>query len=140
MNIASATEAVDSVLIHDRVKSKTIKIGIQQLPCLMFSNEKVTVKPPPFVIDRWAGVSLIRKSKRSVCCFLDEETWGIKMLLKFLPWPTFYTILPIQFMLNKGQLLFHVRFLYQWHKAIVILTLFYLGWRGNFCPSHIFLL
>ena len=60
---ASATEAVDSGSIPGWVKPKTIKIGIHSFPCLTFSNQRDCVKPPPCVVDRWAGGSLTRRPK-----------------------------------------------------------------------------
>ena len=64
---ASATETVDwsSILtgisrtIPNRFKPFLLKIGFQ-LPCLTFS----IMKPPPCVVDRWAGGSLTRRPKR----------------------------------------------------------------------------
>ena len=51
---ASVTEAVDSSSIPGRVKTNTIKFGIHSFSA---------VKPPPCVVDRWAGGSLTRRPK-----------------------------------------------------------------------------
>ena len=62
MDGASATETVNSGSIPGRVKPKTIKIGIHSFPAT-FSNKRDSVKPPPCVVDRWAGGSLTRRQK-----------------------------------------------------------------------------
>ena len=50
---ASATEVVDFGLIPNWVKLKTIKSGwYSQLPCLAFSNQRDSVKPPTCVVDK----------------------------------------------------------------------------------------
>ena len=51
MDTASATETINTVLISNRIKPKTIKIAVQ-LPCLMFRIMRDSVKPPPCVVDR----------------------------------------------------------------------------------------
>ena len=38
----------------------------------------------PRVIDRWAGGSLTRRSRRSLCCLLVKTTWWIKMQLQMI--------------------------------------------------------
>ena len=60
---ASSTEAVDLGLIPGRVKPKDYKNWYLQLPCLTFSNQRDSAKPPSCVMDRWAGRSLSRKPK-----------------------------------------------------------------------------
>ena len=60
---ASATEAVDSGSIPGRVKPKNYKNWYSQLSCLTFSIKRDSVKPPPCVVDRWAGGSLTRRPK-----------------------------------------------------------------------------
>ena len=50
---ASATETVDSGSIPNRVEPKTIKSDwYSQLPCLTFSNQRDSVKPPTCVVDK----------------------------------------------------------------------------------------
>ena len=62
---AYATETVDSGSIPGWIKPTTIKNWYSQLPSLMFvQNEKVGVKPPPCVLDRWAHCML--KNKMSI--------------------------------------------------------------------------
>ena len=60
---ASATEAVDSGSTPGPVKPKTIKNWYSQLPRLTFSSKRDCVKPPPCLVDRWAGGSLTQRSK-----------------------------------------------------------------------------
>ena len=79
MDRASATETVDSGLIPGRVKTKDSKTWHSQLPCLTFSIERDSVKPPPCVVDRWAGGSLTRRPKVSFALFpssnVSETNW-----------------------------------------------------------------
>ena len=55
----STTEAIDS----PSGQTKDYKDWYSQLPCLTFSNQRDSVKPPPCVVDRWAGGSLTRRPK-----------------------------------------------------------------------------
>ena len=56
---ASATEAVDS----GSIPGQDYKNWYSQLSCLTFSIKRDSVKPPPCVVDRWAGGSLTRRPK-----------------------------------------------------------------------------
>ena len=58
---ATAAKTIGSGSIPGWVKSKTIKIGICSFSCLTFGIERDSVKPPPCVVDRWAGGSLTRE-------------------------------------------------------------------------------
>ena len=60
---ACATDTVYFRSIPCHVKVKTKKNWYSQFSCLTFSIERDRVKPPPCVVDRWAGGSLTRKPK-----------------------------------------------------------------------------
>ena len=71
------TEAVDPSSIPGQVKPKTTKIGIHSFLAVLvfvftvniknwysqFSSKRVSVKPPPYVVDRRAGGSVTRRPK-----------------------------------------------------------------------------
>ena len=60
---ASATGTLDSGSIPGRVKPKTIKIGIYSVYAVRSTLKRDSVKPPPSVVNRWAGGSVTRIPK-----------------------------------------------------------------------------
>ena len=77
MDIASATEAVNSGSIPGRVQPKPIKIGIHTYPAWR-SALKGTVwslRVCGKQVGRW---QLDSKTERSLCCLLAKATWWIK--------------------------------------------------------------
>ena len=72
---ASATETVDLGSILSWGQIKDYKNWYSQLTYLTFSNLKDSVKPPPCVVDRWAGGILTRRPKDPFAVFgLGQRT------------------------------------------------------------------
>ena len=57
------TETVDSGSIPGWVESKTIKLVFIAFPAWRAAIKRDSVKPPPCVVNRWAGGSLTRRLK-----------------------------------------------------------------------------
>ena len=78
MDWASVTEAVDKGSIPGRVKPKTIKIGIHSFPAWRSAIKRNNEKPPPCVVDRWAGWQLEAKDRKVPSLFPGQGTCWIK--------------------------------------------------------------
>ena len=77
---ALATETVRLWFDSWLSQSKHYTKWYSQLPCLAFSHTRDSVKPPPCVVDRWAGGSLTRKPKDPFAVSWPRQlpTWWIK--------------------------------------------------------------
>ena len=76
---ASVTEAVDSGSIPDRVKPKTIKIGIHSFLAWRSAIKGTVWSLRRGVVDRWAGGSLTRRPKDPFAVSWQSQlTWWIK--------------------------------------------------------------
>ena len=69
MNRASAIKTVDLCSISGQFKSKSIKNGIHNFPTWRSAIKGDSVKPPPYVVDRW---QLDSKTKKSLHHFLAK--------------------------------------------------------------------
>ena len=54
-------------------QTKDHKNWYSQLPCLTFSIKKDSVKPPPCLVDRWAGGNLTRKTNHTWCSLCKDS-------------------------------------------------------------------
>ena len=76
MDRASATDSVDSGFDSQSGQTEDNKNWLSQLPCLTYTDERASVKPPPYVVGRQVGRwQLDSKTERSPRYLLAKATW-----------------------------------------------------------------